>query len=382
MTVEGLGAQHCAPMAPKSGAAAATPAVELLAVTKRFGNMVAVDGIDLAVREGEFFTLLGASGCGKTTTLRLIAGFELPTGGHIRIGGQDVSEEPAYRRPVHTVFQSYALFPHLTVSENVAFPLRIRRLAAEERRRRVLAALDLVQMSGLQDRRPAQLSGGQQQRVALARALVNEPKVLLLDEPLGALDLKLRKEMQTELKHMQKRLGITFVFVTHDQEEALAMSDRIALMHEGRIVQVDDPTGLYNAPVNRYAAAFIGETNLLSATIDGGDDATLRVRWLGHHVVLNRPAGAAPSGQAVTLAIRPEQIVRAPSPEEERAGGLAVDGVLTESVFIGTDLRLIYRVETGETLICRVQNRAAATPEPGERARLLLPRGALRCLTS
>jgi spermidine/putrescine transport system ATP-binding protein len=381
MTMDSPGAPHGAPLDLKTRAAAATPAVELSAVTKRFGEMVAVDGIDLAIREGEFFTLLGASGCGKTTTLRLIAGFELPTEGHIRIGGQDVSEDPAYRRPVHTVFQSYALFPHLSVLGNVAFPLRIRRLPSAERRRLALAALDLVQMSGLQDRRPAQLSGGQQQRVALARALVNEPKVLLLDEPLGALDLKLRKEMQTELKHMQKRLGITFVFVTHDQEEALAMSDRIALMHEGRIVQIGDPASLYNAPVNRYAAAFIGETNLLPAEVAGVGDDGLRLRCLGRDVILPAPDERPAPGRIVDLAIRPEQIVRSPLPWEE-GNGVLVEAVLREAVFIGTDLRLIYEVASGDTLICRIQNRTAPPPEPGERASLLLPGAALRCLTS
>jgi spermidine/putrescine transport system ATP-binding protein len=380
MTMENPGAPQGAPLDLKPRAATATPAVELSAVTKRFGEMVAVDGIDLAIREGEFFTLLGASGCGKTTTLRLIAGFELPTEGSIRIGGQDVSEDPAYRRPVHTVFQSYALFPHLSVLENVAFPLRIRRLPAAERQRLALAALDLVQMSGMQDRRPSQLSGGQQQRVALARALVNEPKVLL-DEPLGALDLKLRKEMQTELKHMQKRLGITFVFVTHDQEEALAMSDRIALMHEGRIVQIGDPASLYNAPVNRYAAAFIGETNILPAEVAAVDADGLRLRCLGEEVLLPAQGQGLAPGQVVDLAIRPEQIIRSPQPRDE-GDGILVEAVLREAVFIGTDLRLIYEAASGDTLICRVQNRTGAPPAPGESTSLLLPGAALRCLTS
>jgi spermidine/putrescine transport system ATP-binding protein len=384
MTTDKPGAPKGAPTHQKTGDDGATPAVDLSGITKRFVDMVAVDSIDLAIREGEFFTLLGASGCGKTTTLRLIAGFELPTEGQIRIGGQDVSDEPAYRRPVHTVFQSYALFPHLSVLENVAFPLRIRRLPGAERRRLALSALELVQMAGLQDRRPSQLSGGQQQRVALARALVNEPKVLLLDEPLGALDLKLRKEMQIELKHMQKRLGITFVFVTHDQEEALAMSDRVALMHNGRIVQIGDPASLYNAPANRYAATFIGETNILSAEVEGVSDDGLRLRCLGREVILPSPEGepAFGPGQTVDLAIRPERIVRSPSPQEEIDGGIVLDGVLREAVFIGTDVRLIYEVASGETLICRIQNRTVAPPETGESTRLLLPGAALRCLTS
>ncbi|MCB6179088.1 ABC transporter ATP-binding protein [Rhodobacter sp. Har01] len=336
-------------------------AVELRGVAKRFGSFTAVDHLDLAIRAGEFFTLLGASGCGKTTTLRLIAGFELPTEGHVLLGGRDVSEVPAFQRPVHTVFQNYALFPHLSVLDNVAFPLRVRRLSRAEQRARAMAALEMVQLQGLADRKPSQLSGGQQQRAALARALVNEPQVLLLDEPLGALDLKLRKEMQLELKAMQRRLGITFVFVTHDQEEALTMSDRIALMQGGRIVQLDTPTGLYDAPQSLYAAQFIGETNLIAGRVVSSGAAGTVVETLGRRMTL--PPSAVAAGDAVTLAIRPERL--------RRGGGTdAPEGRLEELDFIGTDLRLVYRMADGSRLVLRQQNDGGPMPTPGEAARI------------
>ncbi|AMY70927.1 ABC transporter ATP-binding protein [Frigidibacter mobilis] len=340
-------------------------AVELRNVTKRFGDYVAVRDIDLTIRKGEFFTMLGASGCGKTTTLRLIAGFELPSEGQVLIGGQNMTDSPAYARPVHTVFQSYALFPHLNILENVAFPLRVRRLPKAERNERARAALDLVQMQQFADRKPSQLSGGQQQRVALARALVNEPEVLLLDEPLGALDLKLRKEMQLELKEIQRRLGITFVFVTHDQEEALTMSDRIALMQGGRVEQLADPVTLYDRPESRYVAEFIGETNLLPAAIlpDGS------ARLFGKRIVLAQTRLA--EGPA-TLAIRPETIRRlAPG---VAAIADAFTATLRDRVFIGTDLRLVYDVDGGGEVVVRIQNRSDAGPPPelGEKVRLVL----------
>ena len=325
------------------------PAVELRSVVKQFGSFTALRKMDLTIRQGEFFTLLGASGCGKTTTLRMIAGFELPSEGQVLISGQDVSDVPAYQRPVHTVFQNYALFPHLNILENVGFPLRVRGLPKAERQERAKAALELVQMGAFADRKPSQLSGGQQQRVALARALVNEPKVLLLDEPLGALDLKLRKEMQQELKAMQRRLGITFVFVTHDQEEALTMSDRIALMHGGEIVQLDSPTGLYDTPVSLYAAEFIGETNLIPArVIDVGPNET-RLAALGAEMRVPLRADALP-GASVTLTIRPERVSIAGADQTNSAEGrlLGVD-------FIGTDLRLIYEMADGIRVTLRRQ---------------------------
>jgi spermidine/putrescine transport system ATP-binding protein len=349
------------------------PAVDLRGVTKRFGAVTAVDRLDLTIRSGEFFTMLGASGCGKTTTLRLIAGFDLPTEGQILISGQDVSEVPAYQRPVHTVFQSYALFPHMTILDNVAFPLKVRRLTRAEQRDRAMAALDMVQMGGLADRRPAQLSGGQQQRAALARALVNEPAVLLLDEPLGALDLKLRKEMQHELKEMQRRLGITFVFVTHDQEEALTLSDRIALMQGGRIIQLDTPANLYNAPKTLYAASFIGETNLIPARVIGHDGDAGLVEALGR---TRRIEGlAAPAGSAVTLALRPERIRR-------DAAGEGPEGRLVGIDFIGTDLRLTYALADGTSIVVREQNRGTAIPAIGETTRLGHDDGDLHIFTT
>ena len=340
-------------------------AVELCDVTKRFGKYTAVSGINLTIAKGEFFTMLGASGCGKTTTLRLIAGFELPTHGQVLIGGQDMSDSPAYARPVHTVFQSYALFPHLNILENVAFPLRVRRAPKAERLERARAALDLVHMGQFGDRRPSQLSGGQQQRVALARALVNEPEVLLLDEPLGALDLKLRKEMQLELKEMQRRLGITFVFVTHDQEEALTMSDRIALMHAGKVEQLATPITLYDHPETRYAAEFIGETNLLPASVmpDGTVDL------YGKQMAV--PKTGLSAGPA-TVALRPETIRRLV--RDEVAAGETFDATLRDQVFVGTDIRLVYDIRGGGEIIVRVQNRCDIAPAPilGERVRLAI----------
>ena len=350
-------------------------AVELRSVTKRFDKMVAVDDLSLSIREGEFFTLLGASGCGKTTTLRLIAGFELPSSGHVSIGGRDVSETPAYRRPVHTVFQTYALFPHLDAFENVAFPLRIRNLSAAERRKRAMSALEMVQMQDFVDRRPSQLSGGQQQRIALARALVNEPQVLLLDEPLGALDLKLRKEMQTELKRMQRRLGITFVFVTHDQEEALAMSDRIALMQGGKIVQLATPAELYDAPESTYAAGFIGETNLLETRVSDVLGTGVCIDVAGQTVPLPSPENGIAVGQACKAAVRPERITVVPrnpggnaSADGARSMGaerLSLQARVREVVFIGTDLRIVCTTPDGHEIVARVQNRGADVASMG-----------------
>ncbi|HSJ28057.1 MAG TPA: ABC transporter ATP-binding protein [Acidimicrobiia bacterium] len=276
-------------------------AVSLTGVTKHFGDVVAVAGIDLDVADGEFFSLLGPSGCGKTTTLRMIAGFEFPSAGSIRIHGAEVGLEPPNRRPVNTVFQSYALFPHMTVEENVAFGLQMKKVAANDMAARVARALDMVQLGHRSAARPAHLSGGQQQRVALARALVNEPEVLLLDEPLGALDLKLRQAMQVELKELQERVGITFIYVTHDQEEALTMSDRIGVMNEGRLLQVGVPEQIYEHPASRFVADFIGEINLLPATVVDADTVEL----LGGHRVGASTDGE--KGSQVTVAIRPER---------------------------------------------------------------------------
>ena len=282
----------------------AEPAVELVGVTKRFGDeVVAVDDMTLTVEDGEFFSLLGPSGCGKTTTLRMIAGFEFPTQGSIRIHGAEMGLKPPNERPVNTVFQSYALFPHMTVFDNVAFGLQMRGVERSEVESRVRRVLDQVQLSRRADAKPSQLSGGMQQRVALARALVNEPEVLLLDEPLGALDLKLRQNMQYELKDLQTRVGITFVYVTHDQEEALTMSDRIGVMNEGRLLQVGDSRDIYESPRTRFVADFIGEINLVPATYAGPGSARLSN---GAEVGIEN---GNPVSGPVTLALRPERLI-------------------------------------------------------------------------
>ena len=279
-----------------------TAAVELSTVTKRFDDVVAVDSIDLEIADGEFFAMLGPSGCGKTTTLRMIAGLEFPTEGSLKIFGEEVGTLPPNKRPVNTVFQNYALFPHMNVIQNVGFGLKMQGVSKSEIATRANEAIELVQLGALTKRKPNQLSGGQQQRVALARALVNKPKVLLLDEPLGALDLKLRQEMQGELKSLQRELGVSFVFVTHDQEEALTMSDRIAVMHAGKLLQVGSAEELYDRPVNRFVADFIGQTNLVDATV--GDDSTI---VLANGTKINAP-NPHPAGTKVAMSLRPESI--------------------------------------------------------------------------
>jgi spermidine/putrescine transport system ATP-binding protein len=352
-------------------------AVELRDVVKTFpargrgGHVTAVDHIDLGVRQGEFFTLLGPSGCGKTTTLRMIAGFELPTGGEIRIDGKPVTRVPPYARQVNTVFQNYALFPHLTVAQNVGFGLKVARVARAERERRVAEALTLVRLPQMGARRVWELSGGQQQRVALARALINRPAVLLLDEPLGALDLKLRKELQVELKQVQHDVGITFIYVTHDQEEALTMSDRIAVMHGGKVQQIADSVTIYDQPATCFVADFIGETNFLPARItslNGHQELAISRAEMQAGALLNgsvaltvagTPMQAAAHGralahdQAVTLAVRPERIVIKPASQHN---GPALRGSICNVVYVGTDTRYTARLETGETLTARVQN--------------------------
>lgn len=329
-------------------------AVELRKVSKHFGEVEAVHQVSLQIRDGEFFSLLGPSGCGKTTTLRMIAGFERPTEGEIYIKGERMNDVPPFHRPVNTVFQHYALFPHMTVFENVAFGLEMKRLPRDEIRRRVEEALRLVRLTGLENRYPRQLSGGQQQRVALARALVNRPAVLLLDEPLGALDLKLRKEMQLELKTLQHQVGITFIYVTHDQEEAMTMSDRIAVMNQGRVLQVGTPVEIYEHPATRFVADFIGETNFLEGQVVDLEKGMVRVEVEGF------PVFAAPSegihrGQRVTVAIRPERIHLCP--EEPVDTPNRYPGVIEEVIYIGTDT--LFRVRVGEWpgLRVRMQNR-------------------------
>ena len=279
------------------------PAVELQGVVKRFGEEVtAVDHVDLTITDGEFFSLLGPSGCGKTTTLRMVAGLELPTAGSIRLHGEEMGLRPPNKRPVNTVFQSYALFPHMTVAANIGFGLEMRKVPKSERREQIDWAIDLVEMGSMAHRKPSQLSGGQQQRVALARALVNRPEVLLLDEPLGALDLKLRQQMQIELKNLQREVGITFVYVTHDQEEAVTMSDRIGVMHDGKLLQIDSPEAIYERPTTRFVADFIGQTNFLEATVAAANEVVLAN---GDRL---RLASDPPVGTSVAVTVRPERL--------------------------------------------------------------------------
>ncbi len=330
-------------------------AIELRNVSKHFGPVVAVDHVTLSIRDGEFFSLLGPSGCGKTTTLRLIAGFELPTEGEVYIGGQLQGETPPYRRPVNTVFQNYALFPHMTVYENVAFGLEMRKVPKSEIRQRVREALEMVRLPGMENRKPDQLSGGQQQRVALARALVNRPKVLLLDEPLGALDLKLRKAMQLELKALQERVGITFVYVTHDQEEALTMSDRIAVMNEGRVLQVGTPEEIYERPANRFVADFIGETNFLEGRVKEKEARKVVVLVDGAVEVPALADRPVEVGDEVTIAIRPERI----SVHAEPPGPHALPGRVEERIYVGTDIRYMIRLTDRVLLSVRQQNPGA-----------------------
>jgi putative spermidine/putrescine transport system ATP-binding protein len=339
--------------------ASPVPAVRLERLVKRFegevgrrvakaiegggggsSGIVAVDGIDLEIQDGEFFSMLGPSGSGKTTTLRMIAGFELPTSGRILLQGEDVSSKPPFERDVNTVFQDYALFPHMTVGENVAYALTIRKVPRRERDERVTAALKMVRLTGYERRKPSQLSGGQRQRVALARALVNRPRVLLLDEPLGALDLKLREEMQLELKAIQQEVGITFVYVTHDQDEALTMSDRLAVFNHGRIEQVGTPADVYERPATPFVAGFVGTSNLLSGTV-------------AEHLV----------GAPGLYTVRPEKIRLAGPGSEVAADEIAADGRVRSVVYLGSDTRYIVALDAGTELVVTEQNLATSSME-------------------
>lgn len=345
-------------------------AVELRGVSKRFTSpegtpVVAVDDVTLRIRDGEFFSLLGPSGCGKTTSLRLIAGFEQPSSGEVVIAGRSMGPTPPFQRPVNTVFQSYALFPHMNVANNVSFGLEMKHTPKGSISTRVGDALAMVRLPGMENRYPKQLSGGQQQRVALARALVNRPRVLLLDEPLGALDLKLRKEMQLELKTLQREVGITFVYVTHDQEEALTMSDRIAVMNGGRVLQIGSPTDIYERPASRFVADFIGETNFLPGTLARreGERAVLDCAGLAVFAQTDR---AFSPGEKVTIAIRPEKI-RLHFDHPEGVSN-CFPARIKNVVYVGTDTRFEVQIESHsgspeQTLRIRQQN-ASATSDP------------------
>ncbi len=361
-------ADRAAPTATPAGAGPDTGTVydvEILDVTKRFGDVTAVDRMDLRIARGEFYSLLGPSGCGKTTTLRMIAGFEQPTSGEILLAGEPVAGVPPYRRNVNTVFQHYALFPHMDVARNVGYGLRQRKTSSDEEGRRVAEALSLVRLAGYERRRTWEMSGGQQQRVALARALVNHPTVLLLDEPLGALDLKLRKEMQLELKALQREVGITFVYVTHDQEEALTMSDVIVVMRDGLIQQMGGPTELYERPLNRFVADFIGSSNFIPGTIaslDGGARVTVTSEH-GLHLrgAVTDPTASPAVGQAVTIVVRPERLELVPNDQHDDATGwTAVTGRIHQGTYLGDQTE--YRVQTEQAgeLIVRLQNAMGA----------------------
>ena len=333
------------------------PEIRLTSLTKQFREVRAVDTVSLTIAEGEFFSLLGPSGCGKTTTLRMIGGFELPTSGTVELRGVDVTREPPDRRPVNMVFQSYALFPHLDVAGNIAFGLKRKRVPQPEIVRRTAEVLELVHLQGYEKRSPHQLSGGQQQRIALARALVNRPNVLLLDEPLGALDLKLRKRLQLELKRIQTEVGITFVYVTHDQEEALTMSDRIAVMHRGRVEQVGTPEELYERPRTRFVADFIGTTNLLSGSVEAVDAGTALVRLGSGDACLVGAAGLG-VGHPVELSIRPESVDLQPSNGSTARGTMA--SLVEQVAYLGSNIQYHVRTAGGVAI-------TAVAPKAGSR---------------
>lgn len=360
-------------------------AVELRDIVKRFGDVVAVDHVSVQIRDGEFFSMLGPSGCGKTTTLRMIAGFDFPTSGDILLHGTSIGATPPHRRNVNTVFQSYALFPHMNVAQNVAFGLEMKRVPRADIAQRVTAALDMVRLPGYDARWPRQLSGGQQQRVALARALINQPEVLLLDEPLGALDEQLRKELQFELRGLQERLGITFIFVTHDQEEALTMSDRIAVMDQGRMLQIGTPTEIYERPNCRFVADFIGEANFLEGAVIEADGRHAAVRTADGVVIRGRVDDPVRIGQQVTLSIRPEKAYLATEQPSRDTNVFPV--AVNRIAYIGSDTRIVVTLGNDQRFdVWEANDRSTidrnAYWQPGERGYLWWPEENALVLTS
>ncbi len=344
--------------------AVSEPTVRLRGVNKAFGDFVAVRGMDLDIPEGEFFTMLGPSGCGKTTTLRMIAGFEQPTEGEVLIEGSDVAGLPPHKRPTNTVFQSYALFPHLSVGQNVSFGLERKGVDKDEVKRRAEAELERVGLADASNRRPNQLSGGMQQRVALARALVNMPKVLLLDEPLGALDLKLRKGLQVQLKQIQRDVGITFVYVTHDQEEALTMSDRIAVMNRGQIEQCDGPEAVYERPTTTFVAGFIGVSNLMPGKVTRANSSGTRVQ-LDAGVEIEAPVEGIATGERCHAVVRPEKLRLDPMDAPAHDSWPQVEGLVESSVYLGTATQIVVRLAGDVRMTVLVPN-----ADEAERARL------------
>jgi len=354
------------PVTVSGGGASGGSDLRLSGLTKRFGAFTAVDNLDLTVPSGAFFALLGPSGCGKTTTLRMVAGLEQPTAGEISIGDEDVTWAKPYKRPVNTVFQSYALFPHLDIWENVAFGLRRRH--TPDLKNKVQEALDLVQLGHVARRKPAQLSGGQQQRVALARAFVNKPAVLLLDEPLGALDLKLRRQMQVELKRIQTEVGITFIHVTHDQEEAMTMADTIAVMNDGRIEQMGEPTQLYENPVTTFVANFLGQSNLVRGTVTGRSGGDLLLEVQGRQMAMPAARSATTSSE-VWVGVRPEKL-RVTSDMDAPITGNCVDGTVSDASFMGISTHYLVQTAWGQELTVVQQNDGTAPLASGSQVRL------------
>ncbi|WP_369855837.1 ABC transporter ATP-binding protein [Candidatus Thalassolituus haligoni] len=368
-------------------------AISIQQVAKHFGDFQALKTVSLEIQEGEFFTLLGPSGCGKTTLLKLLGGFEQTSAGRIFLFDQEIEQLPANRRPINTVFQQYALFPHMSIHENVQFGMKMQGIKKKAREQRATEMLELVQLGRFAQRKPTELSGGQQQRVALARALAPKPKVLLLDEPLSALDLKLRQSMRIELKRIQQETGITFVFVTHDQEEALTMSDRIAVMSAGELQQVGSPRTIYEEPANRFVANFIGETNLLQVQTDAVD--TQRQVARVHFLAANKATACAPAspfyidcptidalspGQPAWLSIRPERLsLMAESPHSD---GLA--GTISQVIYMGTDTQYVVQLDIGHELSARIQNMASQTQplQSGQRVQVSLDEQAVRLLVA